>query len=302
MILKQIKALLIVTIIYGFTFCGCALLYPVLPIEGNSAEDILIRLVILDLIATVFIFLVSTIFKNSSIYDPYWSVAPMVMSISFMILVKNINVFSVILVVLICLWGIRLTLNWAVGFKNINHQDWRYVMIKEKHPKLYPLLNLLGIHLMPTIVVMIGLLPALNFIGDVLNNNHIPTIMTIIGYLVVFIAILIEAIADVQLYVFKKFPSNDGLVMTRGLWKNSRHPNYFGECLFWFGLFLVHFSFKDANPILIFSPLLVFLLFSFVSIPMMDKRQLSRKAAYKEYMEKTNAMLPIFSPKNDNKK
>ncbi len=297
MVSKQIKALIIVVIIYGFTICGCTLLYPILPFGSDNAEDILVKLVILDLIATVFIFLMSTIFKNSSLYDPYWSVAPMVISIAFMLLVDNVNPFSVLLVVLICLWGVRLTINWAIGFKRMNHQDWRYVMLKEKFPKLYPLINLFGIHLMPTIVVMVGLLPALNFIGDVLKPGYEPSLMTIVGYLVVFAAIIIETIADLQLFLFKRYPSNDGLVMTRGLWKNSRHPNYFGECLFWFGLFLVHFSFKNANPILVFAPLLVFLLFEFISIPMMDKRQLSKKPAYNEYKARTNPMLPIFPPK-----
>jgi steroid 5-alpha reductase family enzyme len=85
--------------------------------------------------------------------------------------------------------------------------------------------------------------------------------------------------------------------MTHGLWKNSRHPNYFGEIAFWFGLFLLHYSLKNANPLLVFCPLVMFLLFVFISIPMMDKRQLETKASYKEYMESTNPLLPIFPPK-----
>ena len=152
---------------------------------------------------------------------------------------------------------------------------------------------------MPTIVVAVAMLPAFNFIGDVTKAGYEPSFMTIIAYLVIVIAILIESIADLQMTMFKRIPSNTGLVMTQGLWKNSRHPNYFGEILFWFGVFLVHFSVRNANPLLVFCPLVVFVLFQFVSIPMMDKRQLNSKPSFKEYMESTNPLLPIFPPKKD---
>lgn len=294
---SKIKSIIAIAIMYIFAVVVSVLLYPIIPIEVNNAEDILFKLLILDVISTVIIFIMSLIFKNASIYDPYWSVAPMVISISFLILCGNINVWSVFLVVLICVWGIRLTLNWAYKFNNLRHQDWRYTELHDKHPKTYFLINLFGIHLMPTIIVAIALIPALNFIGDVGKVSFEPTLMTIIAYLITFGAILIEMIADVQMIMFKKIPSNHGLVMTHGLWKNSRHPNYFGEIGFWFGLFLVHYSLRNANPILVFCPLVMFLLFVFISVPLMDKRQLESKASYKEYMESTNPLLPIFPPK-----
>lgn len=294
---SKIKSIIAIAIMYIFAVVVSVLLYPVIPIEVNNAEDILFKILILDVISTVIIFIMSLIFKNASIYDPYWSVAPMVISIAFLILCGNINAWSVFLVVLICVWGTRLTLNWAYRFNNLRHQDWRYTELHEKHPKTYFLINLFGIHLMPTIIVAIALIPALNFIGDVGKVSFEPTLMTIFAYLITFGAILIEMIADMQMIMFKRVPSNHGLVMTHGLWKNSRHPNYFGEIGFWFGLFLVHYSLKNANPILVFCPLVMFLLFVFISVPLMDKRQLESKASYKEYMESTNPLLPIFPPK-----
>ena len=294
---SKIKSIIAILIMYIFTFFVSVLLYPLIPIEVNNAEDILFKLLLLGVISTVIIFGMSLIFKNSSIYDPYWSVSPVVISIAFIKLCGNINAWSVFAVVLISVWGLRLTLNWAYKFNNLKHQDWRYTELKEKHPKTYFLINLFGIHLVPTIVVALALIPALNFIGDVGKAGFEPTPMTLFAYLFTLVAILIETVADIQLIMFKKIASNHGLVMTHGLWKNSRHPNYFGEIAFWFGLFLMHYSLKNANPLLVFCPLVMFLLFVFVSIPMMDKRQLETKASYKEYMESTNPLLPIFPPK-----
>ncbi len=299
MIFSKIRSILAIVVMYAAVIIGCFLLYPYINIPGVLGQALILKIIILNLISTIFIFIMSTIFKNSSIYDPYWSVSPVVMAIAFLYLTDNINPWSIILVVLIGIWGVRLTLNWMARFNNLRKQDWRYDHYKEKFPKLYPLINLGGIHLVPTIIITIAMLPAFNFIGDVTKAGYEPSFMTIIAYIIIITAIFIETIADLQMSMFKRIPSNHGLVMDKGLWKNSRHPNYFGEIMFWLGIFLVHFSLKNANPALVFCPLLVFVLFQFISIPLMDKRQLNSKPAFKEYMENTNPLLPIFPPKKD---
>jgi steroid 5-alpha reductase family enzyme len=302
MYLSKIRSILAIAVMYAACIVLCVFLYPVFNFAGNEMQALILKILLLDIIATVFIFIMSCIFKNSSIYDPYWSVAPIVMTIAFLIETNNINPWTIIVCVLICLWGIRLTLNWAIRFNNLRHQDWRYDLYKEKYPRIYPLLNFLGIHLVPTVVVAVAMIPVFFFIGSIGVGDYQPSVMTIVAYVISFAAIIIETVADLQMQQFKKIPSNDGLVMTHGLWKNSRHPNYFGEILFWFSMFLIHFSAPTANPWLVFCPLTIFMLFQFVSIPLMDKRQVNSKPAYKEYMENTNALLPIFPPKPSDKK
>ncbi len=111
----------------------------------------------------------------------------------------------------------------------------------------------------------------------------------------------IEGVADGQMLKFKKDPNNVGKINQTGLWKNSRHPNYFGEIAFWFSLFL--FSMTISNRwVLLFCPLIVFLLFAFISIPMMEKRQLANKKGYDEYKKKTNLLLPIWPPQEKTNK
>ena len=297
-------SLIIIALVYIIVAVGCYFLYGVfdnlLPDKMN--DRLLIMMIILDLISTIFVFIMSTIFINSSIYDPYWSVVPILMIVFFAYKVGNLtNGFVVMLISVILVWGLRLTVNWIYTFKNLHYQDWRYQSLKDKHPKLWPLINLFGIHLIPTIVVFIGMLPAFKFVLEI-DRNAVPTISTYLGVIIALLAVIIETVADVQMHMFKKISSNALLVCDKGLWKNSRHPNYFGEILFWIGIWMIGTSFyKDPNWILIFSPIIVFLLFVAVSIPMMEKRQLENKPAYKEYMENTNMLLPIFPKTKKNK-
>lgn len=300
---SRVLSLVIVALTYLIVGVGGYFLYEVFDnILPDFQDRIIINLLIVDIIGTIFVFIISTIFGNSSIYDPYWSVMPVLIIVlyAFKLGVLN-NGYVTLLIGVILIWGLRLTINWIYTFKNLHIQDWRYQTLKEKHPRIWPLINLFGIHLVPTIVVFIGMLPAFKYVME-FKVGTTPTISTYLGIIIIFIGIVIETIADVELHMFKKISSNAGLVCDKGLWKNSRHPNYFGEILFWIGLWWTGSSFyQDSTWILIFSPLIVFLLFVSVSIPMMEKRQLETKPAYKEYMESTNMLLPIFPKKNNDK-
>lgn len=290
---NRLYSLLIILLTYVMAFFVAYLLYPIIPIES-----IIYRFFVLDIIATFVVFLVGLIFKNASVYDPYWSVAPMVIIVCFAKVLNAFDFWSCIIICIIFVWGIRLTLNWLYTFKNLNVQDWRYDELKENHPKLWLIINLFGIHMFPTIIVFIGLLPAMYVIS--LNETFIPSVATILAITLVIFAITIETFADVQMHIFRKQHYNNGLVNDQGLWKNSRHPNYFGEILFWFSLYLIASSLDVSNTTfyLIFCPLLIFLMFAFISAPMMEKRQLKSKPAYLEYKKRTNMFLPIFPPKN----
>ena len=118
-----------------------------------------ISLLIADVASTIFVFLFSVIFKNASVYDPYWSVQPPVILIAFMIK-YGASYAGIITVAAVTLWALRLTANWAYTFGNLTHQDWRYTMLSEKCGRAYPFVNLVGIHLVPTLVVYLCTLPA----------------------------------------------------------------------------------------------------------------------------------------------
>lgn len=289
------------------SICLIALVYLVALLIGYisykyiSIENVLLKFFLCDIIGTIIVYLGSLLFNNASVYNPYWSILPMIIVPFFIKETIGFNVYTIIIMILIEIWGLRLTINWILRFKNLNSQDWRYTNIKNKHPKLWLLISFFGIHMLPTIIVFIGLLPVFAYV-DAFEKNVEINGTYFISLIVCLIAIVIEMLAYIQMNKFKKNPENVGKINRNGLWKKSRHPNYFGEILFWFSMFLFNLSVRSDLWILIFCPLIVFLLFISISIPMLEKRQLNSKIDYFEYKKETNALLPIFAPTSQNKK
>ena len=122
-------------------------------------------------------------------------------------------------------------------------------------------------------------------------RTPVENLSTIIGLFITISGLLIKTIADVTLYKFVKNRKNPLEVCQIGLWNKSRHPNYFGELLFWWGSFLMMFSLNDKYFVLLLGPILITLLISVISIPLLEKKQLKEKAFYKEYQQTTNTII-----------
>lgn len=272
------------------SFVAVALVYLIATAVGvlvyRSLElDWRLSLLISDVAATVATFIFSIVFKNASVYDPYWSVQPPVILVAFTI-GKDLTALGVLLLVVVSFWAIRLTANWAYTFANLNHQDWRYTMLKEKTGVFYPIINFVGIHMVPTLVVYGCILPAVHAIREGSSAN----VSSILFLCLSFGAAIMQGIADVQMHIFRK--NRDGAFIRRGLWKYSRHPNYLGEILMWWGVGLaVVFAAPDAWY-LAAGACANTVLFLAVSIPMADRRQ-SRKEGFVEYKKQTRMLLPI---------
>lgn len=291
---NKLISILIIILIYIIAFVGGVFSFQYVPIN-----NIILKFFISDLISTLIIYLFSVIFKNPSIYDPYWSVAPMIIVPFILWHIGSYQFFSIFVLVLVELWGLRLTIHWLISFKNLNSIDWRYQQLKEKYQKLWPILNI-GIYYLFTIASFLGIMPVLAYFSGFATAVSINLLGFILSAIIGFGGVIVETISDIQMIRFKKSQSNNGKINQSGLWKNSRHPNYFGEIAFWISLFL--FSMTISNRwILLFCPLVIFLLFVFLSIPIMEKRQLSNKLGYAEYKNKTNLLLPIWPPQENNK-
>lgn len=273
---------LIVLAVYILAFSAGLLIFKL-----SSDMHVLISTLLADIAATLVVWGFGILFANSSIYDPYWSVAPLIILLSW-IIIKGVSfsVIDILFMIAIAIWGIRLTLNWAIRWKGLQHQDWRYTMLKEKSPRLWFFTNLFGINLMPTVIVFIALTPVYFGIGQERPLNFYIGIW----FAICMGAVLVQTISDRQMDLFRKNRSNKNQYIDQGLWRYSRHPNYLGEISFWWGIWLMQIGIVTQKWATVIGPILITLLFIFVSIPMMEKHILASKPAYSRYQKQVSIL------------
>lgn len=266
--------------------------FPLIP--GNPGEVFM-----MDLAATVVIFLFSILFNNSSIYDPYWSVVPpLILYYWFTGLGYPLPLPLVLLFAVVLLWSLRLTSNWVRDWNGMGHEDWRYVEFRERFGPWYWLASFGGIHLFPTLIVFLGLIPvwiAIQHTGDQL------TLYQVAGLAVAMLGTLLELISDEQLRKFRRM-KRKGETIRSGLWKYSRHPNYLGEILFWTGLWIFGISSTDNYWWTIIAPLSMAAMFIFVSAPWMERKIIKNRPSYLEYRQEVPLLLPVRMGRNYKKK
>lgn len=248
-----------------------------------------LNLLLADVIATVVTFLFSVLFQNASVYDPYWSVQPMVIGVGFAITGKP-TLAGWLMLGAVLIWGVRLTANWAYTFYGMTHQDWRYTMLKEKTGAFYPIINFVGIHMVPTLVVYGCTLPLAFALHYGVEFNPLCLVFVAVSLL----ATLLQGTADVQMHKFRKAKKEgkaSGFIRD-GLWKYSRHPNYLGEILMWWGIALAAAVLMPDRWYLVVGAAANTLLFFCVSIPLAEGK-MSKREGFEEYKRQTRYLLPI---------
>ncbi len=250
-----------------------------------------LNIFIADIIATVVIFIFSRVFRNSSFYDAYWTVIPPFIFLYWMVAGEtDFAVRELLVLALVLYWATRLTLNWAVHWEGMHHEDWRYSMLREKAPKIALLTDLFGVHIFPTVQVFLAMLP---IYAVVAYGSAELNWLDAVAFTVTFVAITIQMIADLQLHEFIE-KKETGEIINSGLWRWSRHPNYFGELGFWFGLMLFGLAAYPAGwywEVVGFVAML--LMFLFASIPMMETRSLERRPEYQRVMDSVSMLIPL---------
>jgi steroid 5-alpha reductase family enzyme len=246
-----------------------------------------------DVAATLVVFAFSVGFDNSSLYDPYWSVAPPVLGAYFALqpMAASVNGARQILVLsLVVAWSVRLTYNFLRGWGGLRHEDWRYVEIRHKTGRAYWLVSLFGIQLFPTLFVFAGCLPL--FAALAVGTRPLNAVDVIAAVMTV-VAIAIEATADAQLRRFRTKPDRQpDEILETGLWAWSRHPNYFGEMLFWWGLFVFALASGPGQVWTGVGALAITCLFRFVSLRLLEARMLERRPGYAEHVRNLSAFVP----------
>lgn len=253
----------------------------------------LVRAGIVNLVATMLIFAVSVIFDNSSVYDPYWSVAPIALTGYWVLSASGDDVANprgVIVFALVALWGTRLTLNFFAHWKGMQHEDWRYEAYREKAGRFYWVVSVFGFHLIPTVIVFAGCVP----IYYACTNPSALGTMDGVAAVVTLAAIIVETVADAQMRAAAATGEFVNSTFRGGLWAYSRHPNYFGEVVFWWGMFLFALGADAAYWWTVFGPLGVTVLFLVVSLPLIEDRMIERRDDYSEVQAEVSKLIPWF--------
>jgi steroid 5-alpha reductase family enzyme len=247
---------------------------------------------IADVAATLVVWGFSTVFRNSSFYDPYWSAAPIAIAAYWVECATRQAAPSrqLLALLVVLLWALRLTYNWARRWQGLADEDWRYADFRSRYGARFWMIDLSGIHMFPTVQVFLGCLP----LYPALATGTRPLgFVDLLALLLGIKAVAIETIADKQLWRFLQ-ERKPGETLKTGLWAYSRHPNYFGEILFWWSLWLFALA---ADPSWWWSgigALSITLMFRFASLPMIDKRNIERRPGYAEHMRRVSAIVPWF--------
>lgn len=241
--------------------------------------------------AVLFLWLISIPLRDVSIIDMIFAVIMCLILAASAGWTDHLGDADFILLLVVALWAVRVTVhlvrrNWGHG------EDPRYTKLRSWAPEGWPFhwLSLRKVFLLQGVVLWFATLPAQMAI--LLPEPTVPTLATWLGAAVALVGLLIETIADIQLTAFRADPQKKGTVLDTGLWRYSRHPNYFGELCVWWGIFLM----ACANPLALISvvgPLAYsHLIVNVTGQATLDKKLAREKPGYAEYMARTSAMVP----------
>jgi steroid 5-alpha reductase family enzyme len=240
---------------------------------------------------TVF-FIIAQIIKNNSIVDIGWGLGFIVISLYTFFFSGDITLRSILVTILVLIWGSRLSYhilrrNWG------KPEDFRYAKWRREWGKWLIIRGFFQIFMLQGLIMLIIASP-------IIYINYSRQIglqfLDYLGAAVWLIGFLFESIGDAQLAQFIKKPENKGQIMKYGLWRYTRHPNYFGEATMWWGIYIIALSLLNGFWLII-SPLTITFMLLYVSgIPMLEKK-FADNPKFQQYARMTPKFFPWFPRK-----
>ena len=242
--------------------------------------------------------IISIYLKDSSIVDIVWGLGFIVIAITNSLYFEINSIRQLLILIVVTIWGARLSGYLAI--RNANKpEDWRYQKFRYNAGDIYWLTSYFKVFLLQGTIMCVISLPIVVIFGD--NNPSSLTIIDYLGVSIFFIGLLTEGIADAQMYIFKKNHSSSTTkeaVLDTGLWKYSRHPNYLGEIVLWFGIGIIGFS-SEYGYISLISPLLLtFIMIKISGVYMLESELINTKPKYHEYISNTSSLFPNLFKRN----
>ena len=242
--------------------------------------------------------IISIYLKDSSIVDIVWGLGFIVIAITNSLYFEINSIRQLLILIVVTIWGARLSGYLAI--RNANKpEDWRYQKFRQNAGDIYWLTSYFKVFLLQGAIMCFISLPMVVIFGD--NNPSSLTIIDYLGVSIFFVGLLTEGIADAQMYIFKKKHSSlttKEAVLNTGLWKYSRHPNYLGEIVLWFGIGIIGLSSEYGYLSLISPLLLTFIMIKISGVSMLESELINTKPKYNKYISKTPSLFPNLLKRN----
>ena len=233
---------------------------------------------------------VSLLRRDAGIVDAFWGPGFVLVAGVTYLTTDGFGPRRVLLLGLTALWGLRL--GGYLLWRNLKsgEEDYRYRSMRKKHGKVFPWVSLFTVFGLQAVLLWLISLPV-----QVAMTASRPAELTWLDWLgigVFSVGFVFETVGDWQLARFKAKPENEGKVLDRGLWRYTRHPNYFGDFLVWWGLFLIALATPHGWKTLA-SPILMSVFLMKVSgVPLLERKLTETREGYREYAERTHAFFP----------
>ena len=263
------------------------------PMETLFTNVYFVNLVVV-LAAMICLWLISLKLRDASIMDIFWGPGFVLVAWVSFFVANGFWGRKWIVALLVTFWGLRLALH--IARRNIGQgEDPRYRAWRKKYGDRFWWVSLFSVFLLQGILMWVISLSVMT--AQTASEPGRFIWLDIVGILVWIIGFLFEAIGDWQLARFRSDPESKGKVMDQGLWAYTRHPNYFGESLMWWGLFLI--TLTDISHLwTVISPLVItFLLLRVSGVALLERNITKRRPKYEAYIQRTNAFIPWFPKK-----
>ena len=239
-------------------------------------------------------FIVAQLMKNNGVADIGWGLGFIAVTVVTYFMFGTERLHQKLVSYLVIMWGLRLSI--YLGIRNLGMpEDFRYANWRKEWGSSFLWRSFLQVFMLQGAIMFINVLPVIIVNADSGIHRHYKTWYALGGVLWA-IGFFFEALGDYQKYMFKTSHHNQHRVMKQGLWKYTRHPNYFGETVIWWGIFLLSVP-SGMWYISILAPLTItFLLLRVSGVTMLEKKY-EGNTDYDLYKQKTNAFFPWFPKK-----
>ena len=255
----------------------------------ESETTILVTTAAATMAMMLVLWFVSLAIKNASIVDIFWGAGFAVIAMVTYTQTDGYSTRKLLITSMAVIWGLRLAIH--IGWRNYGKgEDFRYQAMRKRIGARFGLVSLFTVFALQGVLMWVISLPLQ--VAQISREPEYLTWLDCLGVILWAVGFLFEAIGDLQLTLFRVKPENKGKVMDRGLWAYTRHPNYFGDALLWWGFFLIALATPGGWGTVISPVLMTTLLMKVSGVALLEKTLIKTRPEYRDYVRRTSAFFP----------